>query len=462
MRGTLLFALALVLALLSAGAQAKSIQDEISAYLNPNEVASYSTVEVSGQRYVVVDVNGKPELAFNVQAELVTNETELRHVLDAYALQAGEGALTVDAAASFSALFNDTYASYQRCNKTFYDFVESNYVWSSFRCLEPAVGKACDSAFALRKDLDAGMRKLKPEMDNLPGYVGEGQVANAAQGMTDIVKYANASYANATAFDGFYKYFFGARMADDKDCGFDPQRLKEVVDRVGASVGLKITDVSANATGLAAEALRRKDNSDVRRLQVRGETALADTRKKLADIQSRYGQYNFPTDAFSAQLQKMERMLKDLEAANDTKSAEAQLNALFTGVADFNGLDAKYSLLIPSYAQIQSNVKDAQDAIAKEKLKYDYDQGKIASLEEDVKAFQQEIDTANAELKLGANVDAAKIDDLNAKSSVLKARASGSALSSAPTVPDWIWLVAAFVLALGGALFYLFRVRRRP
>lgn len=449
-----------VVSIFSMPAEAKSLQDEIRAYLNKEEVASYQVVDFNNSRYIVVEVQGDPKLVFNVEAELVTDAKEIEEVLDAYYTQVEEGAFTTRAAEDMKEEFEDTFAAFQRCNATYYEFIETNYLWEGFRCVEPNVGRACDASTALRKALSRQFIQLKGSVDGLPNAMEKGATENTLNALRTMVRLSNETYENASAWDPYYKYFFGKRMVDDNECGLDPLRLKGMVDQIAPSIETRYVNQSTNASDLAQETVRRRDYSAIRGLQVRGEDAMDTARRSAAEVKSRFGGYGFPTETFDQELIQMERILLDLEAAQTPEEAEAHLNSLFSAVAEFNGLEAKYELLIPVYAELTENMRETDRLITDTKLGYDYDEGALAALEEDLNLLKDEIGLQNELVRDGGSLEIETLEELNAKAVVLKIRAGGEEESEPFWWMDAFPILAIFIVALGVALVYLFKIRR--
>ncbi|MFH1107227.1 MAG: hypothetical protein V1787_05000 [Candidatus Micrarchaeota archaeon] len=446
----------LLLLLAMAVPQAKSLQDEIKIYLNQSEVATYQTVEMGQQRYIVVEVDGTPRLVFDMGAELVANASLLDEVLAEYYRKVESGTFTFRTAEDLNRTFAGTYAAFGRCNSTFVTDIEENYLWRDFKCWETGVGRACDSAIALRKALSKRLAALKPKMEALPLLMRQGETEGTFDSLSEVLVLANDSYQNASEFQQYYKYFFGKNLWDDPSCGLNPADLKAIVDAISPAINKKYVGAGANASALAQEAARRSDYSKVRALQVRGEEALDTLKLSAGEVKGRFAGYGFPTDAFDAKITKADRILVDLENSEGAAVAERQLNSLFSAIAEYNALKERNGLLLPSYSEMVSNVRQADSLLAEARVAGG---GPDEALEAEMAALRQEISLANDALRRGEDVEAARIDQLSAQAASLKARAGGE---EPPGLQfDWFVVIAAIIILAGAGAVWWFRIRRK-
>lgn len=443
-----------VVAAAALGVGAKSLQDEIKAYLNKTEVATYQVVEVDQQRFVVVEVDGAARLVFDVQAELVTNASRLEEVLTEYYRKVESGSFTFRTAEELNKSFASSYAAFQKCNNTFVEFVENNYIWRDYKCWEPGVGKACESATALRKASSSGMTELKPLVEALPALMRKGDTEGTFEALRKTLLAANATYQNASAFNPYYRYFFGKYMQDDADCGFDAEDLKTIVGEISPVIQAQYVGQGTDAAALAQEASMRKEYSRVRGLQVKGEEAVEALKQAVAQAKARSSGYGFPTEGLDAKIAKAERILADLDAASTAAEAEKQLNSLYGAVAETNALKERHALLLPAYSEMLSNVRQADALISEARVS---NAGAVDALEKELDEVRSQIIATNEALRKGEEVDAAQVEKLNARAAALKAKASGDASAQF----DWFPVTAVFVIALGGFAVYWFKVRRR-
>ncbi len=442
------------LILFSGMLAAKNIDEEAKKYIMRGESATYFIMNESGQNvYYIVQIDDKNSLVFNEKIEVVLDEAVLADVLKQYYKISGATGFTEASKDELLNKFNESDVLFERCHAQFYDFVEDNFFWAQYRCVDASTGRICDEAFAKRKVWKAAWDDYKLKVQALRTASSRDEISSALEAIETAAKNAK----NETiVFDDpgvGYRYFLGNTMDKDPVCLFNYAYLDDVVALSSAAMRNKITDVNSEAKEVVAEYNKRRDVIKIKELQKNGR----DVVQKAVDLTLKIDVKFAPLDAKKKEIEDLnEKLTKDesfTEASNDFNALNTKYGELEALVTDPNGL-------LYAYNRTLHSIDNAKLAIDESIKKYGDKDTRIIPLNNEYVDLVKDVGEINKKLANGTTVTAPELNTISEKADKIALRANG--LQAKQNDFGDIWIIAALVVIVAfviGILIYVIKKR---
>ncbi len=438
----------------------KSVETEARKYVLRGESASYFILNTTdGEVFYVVQIDDKNSFVFDDNVEVVLDETTLAEVLKEYYAQSGATGFTDASKAELLDKFNQSDVLFNNCHTEFYEFVETNFFWSQYRCVDTATGQVCDAAFAQRKRWKNAWDIYKAKVQLLKSATTREDIASALEQIeAGAIDAKNQTLAMDDAGIG-YAYFLGDTMDKDAECLFNYGLLDGVISLSSAAMRNQITDVEAEAIELKRIYNTRKDVFQVKEIQDEGRELLEKAINLTVIVPGEFG----PLDDGVAEIEENHNKLRE---ATTLDSATNYFNLMKTKYDELEALVNDPSGLLFAYNETITADAAAENAIAQAREKYGADDTRVIDLDNERKTLSEEIN--GVKLRLGGggdeNATAVTVDELKALTEIAEnIRVRAANMPSKQNELDLVTISAIVVLVATviGIVIYVVKFRKK-
>ncbi|MFH1750697.1 MAG: hypothetical protein ABH863_03405 [Candidatus Micrarchaeota archaeon] len=438
-----------------AGAADKSVDSEARKYILRGESATYFILNASdGNIYYVVQIDDKNSLVFNEKVDVITDEAKLVNILRDYYLESGATGFTEATKLDLINTFNESEVLFTKCHYNFYNYVESNFFWAQYRCIDAATGTVCDKAFAQRKKMKDAWDVLHEKVELLKVADSTGATGDA---LSQIYGAATDAKNETVNFDDAgigYRYFLGETMDKDPVCGFRYDLMDRVIELSGPAYQNKITDINTEAKEMIKIYNLRKDVMRIKEVQTLGREVLEKAINKTTVVPVKFT----PIDS---KLKEIENDYEVLKNATTIDSATNYLNAMNLKYAALETLIDDPAGLLFSYNKTRTADSEARAAIDAAIEKYTETDTRVMGLKNEFAQAGIELDQIDKKLTNGTEVTVAELQAMETKYESIRRRAAG--LPSPQNELDLTTIVAIVVVVatIIGVLIYVLKFRKK-
>ncbi|MBI5224374.1 hypothetical protein HY989_00730 [Candidatus Micrarchaeota archaeon] len=414
-----LFFLLLIAVASFAHAADKTVDSEARKYVLKGESASYLILAniTGGKTYYVVQIDEKNSFVFDEKINPVLDESILLEVLKEYYKQSGATGFTENSKTELLSKFNQSDALFNACHYEFYEFVETNFFWAQFRCVDASTGKVCDAAFAQRKRWKDAWEIYREKIQLLKTAASKSETVSALEQIETAAKKAK----NETLFmdtPGGFEYFLGKPMSEENKCLFQYGLVDDVIALSAPAMRNKITDINTEAKELINIYNSRKDVVKVKELQSEGATVLQKAVNATDFIRIKFG----PTDQ---KFKEIEASYEKLRSATTLELASKNFNDMKTKYDELQSIINNPEGLLSTYNRTFTNINAAEIAIEASKKKYGNNDDRVIKMSNERIELSNQLGAIDKRMANNSVVTAKEIKEIGDKAENLKNRALG-------------------------------------
>lgn len=449
--GTRFVAFAIALAFLLPLVHADPIDVKISQYRLLNETAYKAQIDSQNQTFWVIKFGDNISLVFDAKLNLVEDQATLEKVLYDFYANSGQLGFTDATAADLQASWVQVNATLNPCIDRFYDLVETNFLIAQYRCIDPKTGETCQAAFGFRKNTSDSLIGLGSEIGRLAGLSTAGDASSIKDSLSKTSTLAATLEAEVASFDGYYSYFRGDSMASDPKCAYSTAPLHGLKGKAESAASAGITDIKGDTARLIAGYAVRKQLSQVKDFQVKGEVTVQEAQKYANAVEQVYG-----VNAMKGKLQDVQASFSALKAAKTFEEGKNASDALDKSYASMKAYKDGIVSILATYRQVYDILGNTSDALSKDKSKYGDKDERVTKLTSQYVALGQRLDNERSDLEIGNTANStANLQKLLADATNVFTQAANMPSSENTVDPLTIAAVAVLVISVGGIVYYL-------